>query len=442
MNINNLPKVILIGRTNVGKSTLFNKLTKSRVAVVEKTPGVTRDRLEKIVNWSGKNFLLVDSGGFSGNLENKKNLKNKIEQQIFKGLEESSLILFLVDAKFGLHPEDISIANLIRKFKKNIILVGNKIDNEKDKKNVSEFAKLGFTEPICVSAKLGKNCGDLLDEILKKSPLTFVTEKLKTISIALVGRPNVGKSSLINAILDEERLIVWEKPGTTRDAVDVHFKYKDNNFIFIDTAGQRKKSKVKENIEFYSIRRSIFSVAKSELVICVVESKMLATFQEKKILAYALEKGKSIIIVVNKWDYALSRSKIKENKLKKEFFNYIFSHLTFLPNPTPVVFAIATQKIGVPDLLKTIENILQNRNHTLKTPQINNILYQTQQKKHLPGGAKILYGTQIQTAPPKFVLFVKGNNFIPPNYLKYLEKNFRQQFSFLGTPLFWEIKRR
>lgn len=435
-----LPKIIIIGRVNVGKSSLFNKLTKSNRAVVDATPGVTRDRIEKIINWNRKNFLLVDSGGFVGEIENKNNLEAKVQQQIVKGIAESYLVLFLVDAKLGLHPSDMEIANLVRKFQKKILLVANKVDNEKNKNNLSEFAKLGLNEPFWVSAKLGKNCGDLLDEITKD--ISIQNSEIQTIPIALVGRPNVGKSSLINAIVNEERVIVWEKPGTTRDAVDVYFNFGDKDFVFIDTAGQRKKSKVKEDIEFYSNRRSIYSLERSEIVICVLESKMLATFQEKKILDLALQKGKSIIIVVNKWDFSLSRSQVRENQLKKEFINYLYSHLTFLPNPTPIIFTVATEKTGVQNLLQTINNVLEQRNYKLKTPDLNTVLQWVQKIKQPPEGMKILYGTQIQTAPPKFLLFVKGSNFLHSSYLRFLEKYLRGKFNFLGTPIFWDFKRK
>lgn len=429
-----VPVVVIVGRPNVGKSTLFNRLIGKREAIVDKVSGVTRDRNYGQVEWCGKIFTLIDTGGFVPESENI--FEKAIAEQIEYALLESDYIIFLVDGYDGITPVDREIANRLRKSKKNIYLVVNKIDDENKEINSSDFYELQLGEPITISAQAGRKIGDFLDLLTNDFPLNadLKETKSKIPKIAIVGRPNVGKSSLVNALIGTEKHIVTDIPGTTRDSIDTDIKYYGKTIKLIDTAGLRKKSKIKENIEFYSVLRSVKAIEESDVVILLLDATLGIEKQDLNILSLAIDRKKGIIIGINKWDLIEKDSKTArqfELSLREKLGEYDY---------IPMVFISCLTKQRITKLLEYAFEIYEERKKKLTTSSINNFLEDTFRNVSLPSSStgkevKIKYGTQLKTAPPVFALFTNDPKSIQEHTKRFIENKFRENFGFVGVPL-------
>lgn len=434
------PLVAIVGRANVGKSTLFNRLTHSKLAIVEDEPGVTRDRLYRDVNWNGKTFTLIDTGGIEVFSEDEI-LKN-VRFQAQVAIDEADLILFMVDQKVGLAQDDEIIAQMLRKSGKEVIVVVNKLESFDDLSPIYEFYSLGFSQVIGISASHGSNTGDLLDEVVfTLAKLPEETEKDDShIKIAVIGRPNVGKSSLTNIIIGEDRSIVSDVAGTTRDAVDSDFYWHGEKFSIVDTAGMRKRKKIEYNIERYSVSRSLYAVDKSDVVLAVINAEEGLIEQDKKIIGYAHEEGKGIILIVNKWDLIE-----KDNKTQKEFMEKLRAELLFL-SYAPILFVSAKTHQRVSKIMEMVKAVAETRMLRLSTSVLNEILRDAILKNPPPTDKgkrlKIYYMTQVGTAPPSFALFVNDESLMHFSYMRYLENRIRDYFVFEGTRLQFFLRER
>lgn len=426
--------VAIVGRPNVGKSTLFNRLAQTRTAIVEKEPGVTRDRLYARVNWLKRTFTLIDTGGII--MDSRDKIEESIKHQARLAIDEADLILLMVDARQGLTNLDIEVAEMLRKTKKPVIVVANKIDEGKLESMALEFYQLGLGEPFPISAIHGLNTGDLLDYIVEKLPEFSQEDHEKRediIRVAVVGRPNVGKSSLINNLIEEERMIVTDIPGTTRDAVDSFLEKEGDKFLFMDTAGIRRKSRVKAPVEYYSVLRSFRAMERSDVVVLLLDALELVTEQDKRIAGHAHEKGKGIIIAVNKWDLIE-----KDNKTHKDFQEKVRRELLFL-HYAPLIFISAITGQRLKRLITLIKEVNNNCSRRIPTGVLNSIIGQAVGVSPPPtikGKAlKIYYVTQTGEKPPTFVLFVNNPDLIHFSYRRYLENQLREAFNFSGAPL-------
>jgi GTP-binding protein len=426
------PSVAIIGRPNVGKSTLFNRLIGMRLAIVEDEPGVTRDRLQALCDWNGREFTLIDTGGLQPATEEE--LYENVEEQAKQALFEADVLVFLLDGRDGITPGDWEIADLVRKSNKPVVLAVNKLDNVHQENKAVEFFALGLGDPIPVSALNGINTGDLLDQIVallppkKESP-----SPLKQLRIAIVGRPNVGKSSLINKILGAERLVTSSIPGTTRDAVDVVFSFQGYRFIFVDTAGMRRRTRIKEKIEYYSSLRARRAIEHSDITVLVLEGLEGVTEMDQRIAGYAHEAGKGLIIAVNKWDLV---------KLDQEQFRYyqeeIRRRLSFC-DYAPLVFLSALSGRNVERLLNTIIEVRESQTHTLPQAELNMLLRDLLAVTPLPQlkgqSTRIFNLTQLGISPPRFKLTVSNPKAIHFSYLRRVENRIRQLYRYPGTPI-------
>jgi GTP-binding protein len=435
-------QVVITGRPNVGKSSLFNRILGKRKAIVDDIPQTTRDRLISEVEWKGKKFILVDTGGIITFKE--EGISQEVQEQVNIALKEAFLFLFVVDGKTGLTPQDLEISKILRKNKKPTILVVNKIDNKEREKNISEFYKLGYEEIIPVSAIHGRNIGELLDLIVEKLPDIEKTEQEKSnIKIAIVGRPNVGKSSILNCILGEERVLVNPLPGTTRDAIDTEFSYNGESFILIDTAGIRKKKKIKERLEYYCVKRALKAIENSEIAALVVDAKEGPTEQDKKILGYAKEKGKGILILVNKWDLIMGKwgKKVNPKKIERDYLNLIRKEFDFV-SFAPVIFTSAVTLQGIKKILDRAIEIKREYGKRIDTSELNKLLEEAKNIHQTPSSLKIYYISQIKTSPPTFLLSVNEESELHFSYLRFLENKIREKYIFKGVPLKFILKRR
>jgi len=437
------PLVAIVGRPNVGKSTLFNRIAGEgrMVAIVEDKPGVTRDRLYRDAEWLGREFTLIDTGGVEF-----QNVTDQISQgvhlQAKLAIEEADVILFLVDAREGLTPVDEEVAKVLRKTKKPVILVANKVDDFKGNYDVFDFYRLGLGEPFMVSAAHGKNIGDLLDRVNELLPPVAEEAELDEdiIKIAVIGRPNVGKSSIVNATLGEERVIVSDIPGTTRDAIDTYFERDHKKYLLIDTAGMRKKGKIHEPTERYSVVRSLRAVDRSEVVLMVLDAAEGVTEQDKKIAGYAHEAGKAIVIVVNKWDLVE-----KDDKTMLRFTEDIRAELGFLQY-APVVFVSALTKKRIPKILELVDYVAEQHAMRISTSTLNELIQESARLNPPPSDRgrrlKLLYVTQAAVKPPTFIIFVNDPELMHFSYLRYLENQLRNSFGFEGTPIRFIVRKR
>ncbi|MCS7232735.1 MAG: ribosome biogenesis GTPase Der [Synergistetes bacterium] len=431
-----LPIVAIVGRPNVGKSTLFNKIIGERKAIVGDIPGITRDRIYGIGEWLGKRFWLVDTGGFS--LGEKDPIWEGIREQVLKAIEEAHLVLFVVDGKDGLLSADEEIADVIRKMNKKAILVVNKIDESKHEKFVSDFYSLGIGEIISISAESKRNLDELLDRVISLLPEEGEAElKEDLVKVAIVGKPNVGKSSLLNRIVGEERAIVHEKPGTTRDSVDSLVNYKGKDYLFVDTAGLRRRSKVKDSIEYYSTLRCLMSLEKSDIAILMLDALEPATMQDKRIAGMIEERGKGIIIIVNKIDLL---PKYDANAFKdfllKEFYFVSYA---------PVLFISAKTGYNVESIFPVIDKVYANWRTRIPTSQLNKVVMEALYFSPPPSDKrgrrlKIYFASQKGEAPPLFELSVNSTELVKKSYLAYLENRLREAFDFVGTPIRFKVK--
>lgn len=432
------PIVTLVGRTNVGKSTLFNKLVGKRKAITEDENGVTRDRVYDKVDWIGKEFILADTGGLD--ISNKEIMNQEIKSQVEKALLESDLILFVVDGREGINPHDFEISNELRKYNKKVIVVANKIDREIIPDHIYDFYQFGFDDLVTISAEGSKNLGDLLDKVVESIDFSKFDTDLDATRIAIIGKPNAGKSSLVNHLLNEERMIVTDIAGTTRDAIDSYWQYKDNNYVLIDTAGLRRKNKVSDNIEYYANQRTFDAVDSSEICLFLIDATVGVTEQDTKIAGYAHNKRKAIIIAVNKWDKVE-----KETNTMKNMEREIRNKLSFALY-APIIFISVLKGQRITDLLNLIEIVNSNYHTRIKTGVLNTILQDAIMMTAPPQDKgkrlKIYYISQVQAAPPKFLLHVNDKELMHFSYQRYLENQIRQNYSLQGVPFTFEVKER
>ena len=428
------PIVAIVGRPNVGKSTLFNIFANSRISIVEDTPGVTRDRLYATAEWLDHEFMMVDTGGIE--IMNADAIAVSIRQQAQIAIKEADVILFVCDARAGITTEDADVARLLRQSKKPIVLAINKADSPKQEMNTFEFYNLGIGDPIPVSASNHLGLGDLLDAVVAKFPddkVHGVDDDEDEIKVALIGRPNVGKSSIFNALVGEERSIVSNVAGTTRDAIDTPVVRNGQKYLFIDTAGMRRKAKVDEPIEKYSVMRSLRAVDRSDVVLMVFDAVEGVTEQDKRIVGYAHEAGKAIILVVNKWDLYE-----KDNSSTLRYTETLRKELVFLQY-APVVFVSAVTKQRIHRLPEVISYAAEQNAMRISTSILNQVIEDavainpppTEKGKRL----KIMYATQVKIKPPTFVIFVNEPEIMHFSYQRYLENKLREAFGFEGTPI-------
>ena len=428
------PIVAIVGRPNVGKSTLFNIFANSRISIVEDTPGVTRDRLYADTEWLDNEFMMVDTGGIE--IMNTDKIAVSIRQQAQIAIAEADVILFVCDARAGITHEDAEVAKMLRQSKKPIVLAINKADSPKQEMEIFEFYNLGIGEPIPVSAANHLGLGDLLDAVVEKFPETSAYGEdgnEDEIKVALIGRPNVGKSSIFNTLVGEERSIVSDVAGTTRDAIDTPVIREGQKFLFIDTAGMRRKARIDEPIEKYSIIRSLRAVDRSDVVLMVIDAIDGVTEQDKKIAGYAHEAGKGIVLVVNKWDLY-----DKDNTSTLRYTENLRRELVFMQY-APVVFVSAMTKQRIHRLPEVIHDVAEQNAMRISTSVLNQVVEDaiainpppTEKGQRL----KILYATQVKIKPPTFVIFVNEPEIMHFSYQRYLENKLREAFGFEGTPL-------
>ncbi|MGL5175855.1 MAG: ribosome biogenesis GTPase Der [Cetobacterium sp.] len=428
------PIVAIVGRPNVGKSTLFNKLVGDRVAIVDDQPGVTRDRLYRETEWAGKEFVLVDTGG----LEPRNNdfMMTKIKQQAEVAMNEADVILFVVDGKNGLNPLDEEISYLLRKKKKPVVLCVNKIDNfQAQQDDIYDFWGLGFEHLIPISGEHKVNLGDMLDlvvNIIDEHVEEY--EEEEGLKLAIIGRPNAGKSSLVNRLCGEERTIVSDIAGTTRDAIDTAIEFDGNKYVLIDTAGIRRKSKVEESLEYYSVLRAIKTIKRADVCIWMLDGSEGLTEQDKRIAGIAYEEKKPIIIVMNKWDTIENKKGDTMKKMREE----LLAELPFL-SYAPVEFISALTGQRTTKILEHSEAVFAEYNKRISTGLLNTVISDAIIMNNPPTRkgrvVKINYATQISTAPPRFVLFCNYPELVHFSYGRYIENKLRESFGFEGTPI-------
>ncbi len=423
--------VAIVGRPNVGKSTLFNLLAGKDIAIVENTPGVTRDRIYIDVDWSGRNFTVVDTGG----IEPKTNdfILKHMRRQAELAMDTANVIVFMVDAKQGLTDSDFQIAGMLKKSKKEVLLVVNKMDNMRDLSAMYEFYNLGLGDPIPISAKQKLAIGDMLDEVVKNLQEEEDDVKEGVIKVAVVGKPNAGKSSLINRILNEERLVVSDIAGTTRDAIDTYVKYKGKEYMFIDTAGIRKRGKIEQGIEKYSLIRTLNSIEKADVGIILMDAAEGVTAQDTKIAGMIHEKGRGAILAMNKWDIVE-----KDTKTMKKFEDDLDEEFKYMDYAKKMFISAKTGQ-RVDKLFETIDKIYENRFRRVSTSVLNEVLYEAMQLHETPNDKgkylKIYYMTQMEVDPPTFILFVNDTKLMHFSYKRYIENKLRENFDFSGTPI-------
>ncbi|MGA9228487.1 MAG: ribosome biogenesis GTPase Der [Mesobacillus sp.] len=425
------PVIAIVGRPNVGKSTIFNRIVGERISIVEDIPGVTRDRIYSSAEWLTHDFNIIDTGGIDLGDEP---FLDQIRQQAEIAIDEADVIIFLVNGREGVTAADEEVAKILYRSNKPVVLAVNKIDNPEMRDMIYDFYALGFGEPFPISGSHGLGLGDLLDEAAKHFPNPRDDDYDKdAIKFSLIGRPNVGKSSLVNAILGEERVIVSDIAGTTRDAIDSQVTYNGQKYLIIDTAGMRKKGKVYETTEKYSVLRALRAIERSDVVLIVINAEEGIIEQDKHIAGYAEEAGRAVIIVVNKWD-AIE----KDEKTMKEFEDKIRAHFQFL-SYAPIVFLSAKTKKRIHTLMPMIDLASENHAMRVQTNILNEVIMDAVAMNPTPSDKgkrlKIYYATQVSTKPPTFVVFVNEPELLHFSYERFLENRIRDAFDFTGTPI-------
>jgi GTP-binding protein len=434
------PIVAVVGRPNVGKSTLFNVLAGERISIVQDTPGITRDRIYADVTWLDRSFTLIDTGGIEP--ESRDIILSQMRSQAQIAIDTADVIMFLVDVRQGLVDADAKVADMLRRSKKPVVLVVNKVDSfDKYMADVYEFYNLGIGEPHPISAANRLGLGDMLDEVISYFPEDVADdEEDDRPRVAIVGKPNVGKSSLINKLLGEDRLIVSDIAGTTRDAVDTAIKYNGKEYVFIDTAGLRRKNKIKEDLEHFMIVRTVSAVERAEIVVLVIDAAEGVTEQDAKIAGIAHDRGKAVIIAVNKWD-AIE----KDDKTIYRFTEKIRNTLSYMPY-AEILFVSAKTGLRLPKLFETIDMVSENHAMRVSTGVLNEIMTEAVAMQQPPNDkGKILrlyYITQVSVKPPTFVIFVNDRELMHFSYTRYIENQIRNTFGFRGTPLKFIIRER
>ncbi|MFQ6617750.1 MAG: ribosome biogenesis GTPase Der [Fidelibacterota bacterium] len=435
------PVVAIVGRPNVGKSTLFNRLIGSRSAIVDKREGITRDRIYERVEWAGKSFMIVDTGGYVKGSRDE--ILKAIRQQAQTAIYESDIILFMVDGTVGITENDDELADILKKSDKRVLLVVNKIDNQERELQTGEFMKLGIKDLYSISAITGRKVGDLLDAVcnsLKDVKLGKRGEELDVIKLAVIGMPNVGKSSYINAVLNEERLIVMESPGTTRDAVDSHFKYHGRNYTIIDTAGLRKKSKITDPIEYYSSLRTRRAIQKAYVVILLVDALKGFSNQDAKIVDYIIKSKRGMVLAVNKWDLVQ-----KDSSTSRIFHRNIVEKFKAVEN-YPVFFISSLYKTRIFKIIDAATDVYYERGKLIPTSELNKVIGKIIEHSPPPSVGnrflKVKYCTQVKRNPPVISFFVNNPDIVSENYTRFLERKIRESFGFFGVPLTLQFKRK
>ncbi len=431
----NLPVVALVGRPNVGKSTLFNKMVGSKISIIEDTPGVTRDRIYSEVHFNNYRFSLIDTGGID---VSEAVFNDEIKVQATVAIDEADVVVFVVDGKEGITANDRFIRDILRKSGKRVIVAINKVDNKKSEENIYDFYELGFEEYISISAEHNIGMYELLGAITKDFR-TFEEDTLDNrLKFSVIGRPNVGKSSLINAMVNEERVIVSNTAGTTRDAIDTTFRYNGEEFVLIDTAGMRKQGKIYEAVEKYSLLRSLRAIDRSDVCLLVINAEEGIIEHDKHIAGYALEKGKGIIIVVNKWDKV-------ENPNIKEYTDYVRREFQFITY-APIVFLSALTKKRIHTLMPEVLKVCENVKREISTSILNRVIEDAYQLNIPPSykgkRLKIYFVSQTGTKPPKITFRVNNKGLVHFSYERYLENKLRENFDFEGTPIVLQFKNK
>lgn len=432
------PVVAIVGRPNVGKSTIFNRLAGERISIVEDTPGVTRDRIYARTEWLGHPFNLIDTGGIDIGDEP---FLTQITEQAEIAIEEADVIIFVVSVKEGVTDADEKVARILYRTDKPVVLAVNKVDNPGLRADIYDFYSLGFGEPIPVAGTHGIGTGDLLDKIIKEFPKDATNEEDDSIKFSFIGRPNVGKSSLVNAILGENRVIVSNIEGTTRDAIDTRFETEDGTkYTMIDTAGIRKKGKVYENTEKYSVLRAMRAIDRSDVVCVVLNAEEGIREQDKHVAGYAHEAGRAIVIVVNKWDTLK-----KDNKTMSDFENLIRQEFQYL-SYAPIVFVSAKTKQRLDKLPESIKRVNDNHEQRISSAVLNDVVMDAIAHNPTPTDngkrLRIYYATQVAIKPPTFVIFVNDPELMHFSYERFLENQIREAFDFEGTPIHIIERRR
>ena len=431
------PVVAIVGRPNVGKSTLFNRIAGERISIVEDTPGVTRDRIYTHAEWLGKNFNLIDTGGIE---MSDQPLTTQIREQAEIAIDEADVIILVVDVENGITDADEKVAQLLYRSNKPVVLAVNKVDNPERRTDIYDFYSLGLGEPYPVSSVHGVGLGDLLDAVIKNFPETADNKTDDSIRFSLIGRPNVGKSSLVNAILGQQRVIVSDIAGTTRDAINTKFVADHREFTMVDTAGIKKKGKLYENTERYALMRSMKAIDDSDVVLVVLNADEGIRELDKHIAGYAHEAGKAVIIVVNKWDLIKNR----DHRTMTDFTNLIRHEFQYL-SYAPIIFVSAVTKQRLIKLPQLIEQVYDHAHRRIKSSTLNDVLMDAIAANPTPSTngkrLRVYYGTQVAVEPPTFVIFVNDPDLMHFSYERYLENQTRAAFDFTGTPIHL-IKRR
>ena len=437
--MDNRPIVAVVGRPNVGKSTLFNKLAGKRISIVEDTPGVTRDRIFTEVEWLGTYFTLIDTGGIEP--DNGDVILSQMRNQAMLAMDMAHVILFVVDGKSGITAADKEVATMLRKTKKPVILVVNKIDSQKQFDNVYDFYELGLGNLHAISSANGMGLGDLLDEVVENFPKGLNTEYSEDIiRVAITGKPNAGKSSILNKILGEDRVIVSPIAGTTRDAVDTYLERDGQEFLLIDTAGIRRKSKVYETVEKYSVLRSMSAVERADVVLIVIDAQEGITEQDTKVAGIAHDEGRACIFVVNKWDLIE-----KDNKTLGNYTKEIKEKFPFMMY-APVLFVSAKTNQRMNKILETVQYVASEHAKRISTSALNDVVGEAVMLNQPPSDKgkrlKIYYASQTDVKPPKFTLFINDNELTHFSYQRYLENKIRENFGFEGTSVRFEYREK
>lgn len=427
-----LPVVSIVGRPNVGKSTIFNRLIGQRKAIVHDEYGVTRDRHYGESYWNGVDFTVIDTGGYLPDDMNV--MVVGIREQVHIALEESDVVLFVVDSELGINTLDKSVANLLRQQDKPVLIIPNKADNDERRFNASEFYELGFEELFPISAISGTGTGELLDRVVELLPERAKEEDEELPKLAFIGRPNVGKSSLVNALLNDERSIVTDIAGTTRDTINSKLNFNGKDYILVDTAGLRKRVKVKENIEFYSTVRTERAIRDCDVAILILDAERGFEDQDKRVLREAEKFNKGLIIVLNKWDLIED----KDTNTVKEFEEYIYDAVPQM-NYIPIVTISAMNKKRIHRVIELADMVIEARTKKISTSELNNFLEEILRDRPLPmkrgRQLKIQYMTQVKSDPPVFKFFMNNPQDMPPNYRRYIENKIREKYAFPGVPI-------
>ncbi len=432
--------VAIVGRPNVGKSTLFNALAGEKISIVKDTPGVTRDRIYADVTWLDRKFTLIDTGGIEP--DNKDIILSQMREQAQIAIDTADVIIFITDVRQGLQDADAKVADMLRRSGKPVILAVNKVDSiQKFQMDVYEFYNLGIGDPVPISAANMMGLGDMLDEIVKEFPKdSEEQEEDDTPRIAIVGKPNVGKSSLVNKLLGEDRVIVSDIAGTTRDAIDTRVKWQGKEYVFIDTAGLRRKGKVREEIERYSVLRTVTAVERASIVVVMIDAEEGVTEQDAKIAGIAHDRGKGVIIAVNKWDAVE-----KNDKTINQYTKKIREVLAYMPYAKLLFISVKTGQ-RIPKLFESIDQVIENQTLRIQTGVLNEILSEAMALQQPPSDKgkrlKIYYMTQVAVKPPTFVVFVNDKELMHFSYVRYLENKIRDTFGFEGTSLKFIVRER